>query len=1143
MKKCKTNLIGDEILHYQKFFRVMKLLTILSFTSLITFATNSYSQVATLSMNMRQVSILDVFVAIEAKTNYQFAYNSNNLDVNRKIDLLVDNKTVSEILDIVLNNSDLNYEFIDRYVVITDKSTGTKYLNIGAQQIAKVSGVVKDASGVPIPGATVVVKGSSNGTITNSEGFYTIANVPAEAVLSFSFVGLKTMEVPVGGRSQVNIQMEEESIGLEEVVAVGYGIQRKANLTGSVDNVSGGVLSKRPQTNSANLLQGRLTGVDVTQPGAEPGQDSPNIRIRGIGSYGASNDPLILIDGVAGSLNNLAPADIESVTVLKDAASAAIYGARAANGVILVTTKKGTKGVPVITYSGNLSIQSPTRLPDFITNSAEYMEMLNTASANDGKVIPYTQEQINAYRNAPAGSEEYPNFDALDYWFQNATIHNHNLSIAGGGDKNTYNVSLSLLDQNSMIPGYKFTRYNALISNILDLREWLTLGTTINLTSKYTGQPAANTLFTPMYIYCASPLNLPYLPDGSGRPVTRAYASEAPFRGRPGIQEAFIMGNQYYKETHINPQIYVDVKPFKGLTWTTKAAVNYVDIFYKMHQQNYTAYSLHEKDPVTGDYLAIPKNADVLGVTDDYSKDITKTLYSVAVYQTKFGENHDFGALAGYEQNSFRHQQLRATRPNSIDPSLTELQAYTATNQELFKQTPRMLGYAAPYEWALQSLFGRLNYGYKNKYLFEANLRYDGTSKVSPDYRWGMFPSVSAGWVVTEESFVKDKIDWLTNLKLRASYGVLGNSDIGAYAYQDNMDITVSYPFGSSLTQGAVVNTFKDQSLQWETTRITDFGFDLNIKNGLFGATFDWFDKYTYNILARQPIPISMGLADPTMNDGKMRNRGFEISLNHRNHIGELNYNTYFQLSKYKNEVVYIRASSIGNTIRANGYPWNEMNLYIWDGIVQQSDLTDPKFPKSTLNPNPKAGDLKMKDINNDGVINGDDRQRVSGLYPKFSYDFGFNFDYKRFSLDLFFQGVAGRKTTMSYWGPQPFAGGMPPMTKWRNAWTPQNPTNELPALHTDGYAGVNSYANSTYFLQDGSYLRMKSAMLSYNLPEILANKIKAKNVTVYVSGENLITITKFEGQDPERSLTSYTNVYLSYPQARTINFGLNVKF
>ena len=705
-----------------------------------------------------------------------------------------------------------------------------------------------------------------------------------------------------------------------------------------------------------------------------------------------------------------------------------------------------------------------------------------------------------------------------------------------------------------MIPGYRQQRYNALLNYSFDLKNWVTLGTIINLTNKYTKQPAANRLFTPMYIYCATPLNEPYLPDGSGRPVARAYASES-FRFRPGIQEIEIMGRQYRKENNINPQAYIDIKPFKGLTWTTKFAVDYVDEFYKMQQQNYTAYYLHEKDPVTGDYLAYPKSADVLGLTDDYSKDITQTLYSIATYQTTLADNHDLSVLAGYEQIDFRHQQLRATRPYSVDPSLTELQAYSPDDQVLFNSSVRMLGYQVPYEWALQSLFGRINYGYKNKYLLEANIRYDGTSKVSPDYRWGTFPSVSAAWVVSEEGFIKDNADWLSFLKLRGSYGVLGNSDMysesngtpkyeeGAYAYQDNMDISVFYPYESTLTQGAVLSTFKDKSLKWEITKITDLGLDLSIKNGLVGVSFDWFNKYTSDILAKQPIPASMGLAEPRVNDGEMENKGFEIAVTHRHHFGDLFYDAYFELSHYKNEVTYIRAPSYGSSIKDIGYPYNEFNLYVWDGIFQEADIASGNYPTHSANPNPQAGDLKMKDVDGDGDVDADDRQPTSGLYPDFTYSFGLNLDYKNWSLNIFFQGVEGKKQQMSYWGPQPFAGGMPPMTKWRDAWTPSNPTNELPALHTDGYSGVASYAQSTYFLYDQSYLRLKNVMLSYSLPVDLLNSVKIKDLTVFVSGENLLTFTDFEGQDPERSLNIYQVVYLSYPQARIINFGFNVKF
>lgn len=1124
--------------------RIMKLTSLFILMAFLQVSASVYSQNAKMKyIKASNQSIVDVLKTIEEETNFTFLYNRANVDVDQKVNLNLEFSDIEKALDRLLKGTNIKYRsFNNSYVLYSDDNDSS--VSSVSQQSKTVKGQVFSGKGESLPGVTVIIKGTNEGTITDIDGKYTLGNVPAYGTLVFSFVGMVTKEVSVQNLSVIDVTFEEQTIGLEEVVAVGYGSVKKVNLTGSIDNVSGDVLVQRPVSNSANLIQGRLTGVDVVQPSGEPGMDSPTIRIRGVGSYGASNDPLILIDGVPGNVGSLSPSDIESVTVLKDAASAAIYGARAANGVILYTTKKGQKGEPVITYNANIGFETATRLPDFITNSAEYMEMLNTALTNDGKQTVYTSQQIENYRNPPAGMEkEYPNFDALDYWFQTSTLHNHNLSISGGEAKSLYNVSLSFLDKSSILPGYRQKRYNGLLNYSFDLRKWLKLGTSLNMSNTYTKQPAANSLFMPMYVYVSNPLNEPYLPDGSGRVVTKAYDSET-FRGRPSPAEAMLMGRQFYKLNNFNPQIFVDIKPVKGLTWTTKYSVDYADQFYKMHQQNYTAYYLHEKDPETGDYQAITKNADVLGVTDDYSKNVSHTLYSILTYENKFREIHDISILAGYEQTDFRHRQLRLNRPNSVDPSLTELQGYSADNQTAFLQTVRLGGYSGPYEWALQSVFGRVTYSFKDKYLFEANMRYDGTSRVSADYRWGVFPSVSGSWVVSEENFIKDNLPWLNLFKLRASYGTLGNSEIGSYAYQENLTINnVLYPFDNSLSQGAVNTTFKDKSLKWETTRITDIGFDLNLKNGMLGATFDWFNKYTYNILAQQPIPASMGLADPTMNDGEMQNRGFEVELTHRHHIGKVNYDTYFRLSRYKNKVLFIRAESFGNTIKAEGYPYNEMNLYIWDGIFQESDIASGDYPTHQSNLNPKAGDLKMKDMDNDGDVDGDDRRPVTGKYPDFTYSFGFNLDYNRFGMSVYFQGSYGNKSVMSYWGPQPFAGGTPPTTKWRNAWTPENPTNELPALHTDGYGGVNAYSNSTYFLQNGSYLRLKNVMLYYSLPANFVNRIKCKDLKVYVSGDNLLTFTKFEGQDPERSLSSYTNVFLAFPQVRTINFGLNVKF
>ena len=1004
-----------------------------------------------------------------------------------------------------------------------------------------VRGKVFNESGEPLAGATIQVKGSNKATTSASDGSFSI-DVPAGAkTLVVSYVGTETQEINIDARTAYEIRLVGLSNTMADVVVVGYGTQRKANLTGAVSSVSGKVLTDRPAPNAANLLQGRVSGLQVTQPSAEPGRDNPNFLIRGRGSFGGSNDPLILIDGVTGSFNNLSPDDIESVTVLKDAASASIYGARAANGVILVTTKKGKRGQTSISYRVNVARHIPTALPDFITNSAEYMTMYNAAAIRSG--IPassqYPQAEIDKYKNA-TDHNLYPNFDYVDYYINPATVTSHNLSLSGGTEKSMFNLSLSYLDQNAMIPGYKFKRYNTLLNYSNQLTKAITVGTLMNLTYKDRKEPPFTGEAMALTIYAAGPTYGPYLPDGSGRVVSKAYTSEGRNRN---VSEYYAMGFQNFKEYNLNAQAYMDVKLFNHFTWSSKVAANYVDETYKMYQHPYQAFILQEKNTAGTDYLPFTFGPDILGVTEQYAKTITPTVYSTLTYDTRIAKDHQVTALLGYEQIFYKYQNLRARRINSVAPVLMDITGYAATNESLFFTHPRLPSLPGPSEWAMQSIFGRVNYNYRGKYLLEANIRRDGTSKVSPGYRWGTFPSMSAGWLVSEESFFRNRFDWVTSMKLRGSYGTLGNQDVGTYLYQDNLIINnILYPFGNTTPQqGAVINVFHDQSLRWESTRVLDFGFDLDVKRGLLGVTFDWFRKNTFDILAAQPVPASLGLSSPTLNDGKMRNKGMELELTHRNHIGQVSYGANFMISTAKNKLLYIRVPSKGTTINEIGLPYGSHYLYVWDGIFQVEDINDPKVPKHVLNPNPKPGDLKMKDIDGDGDVDPNDRVVVSGAYPDYLYSFGFNVAYKGFSLNTFFQGVKGLKNRVNNWAIDPFQQGTAPTEKWRNAWTPQNRSNTLPAIYVAGYAGVANYTGSTYYLQDASYLRLKNIVLSYTFSKNIFSKVGAKDLSVYVSADNLITITDYEGGDPERAST--TGNFAQYPQAKILNVGLNVKF
>jgi TonB-linked SusC/RagA family outer membrane protein len=1008
-------------------------------------------------------------------------------------------------------------------------------------QSTTITGKVTNEKGEPLGNVTVQAKGKTRVTVlTASDGSFSITVPAGTTELIFSYVGSEIQEVAIAGKTTLDIQLKPEDNTLGDVVVVGYGTQKKINLTGAVASVSGKLLTQRPAPNSANLLEGRVTGLQVIQPSSEPGRDAPSLLLRGRTTFQSSTAPLVLIDGVTGNINNVAPNDIENITVLKDAASAAIYGARAANGVVLITTKKGKKGAPVISYNVNVSRYSPTAMPDFVTNSAEYMEMYNAAATRAGVAFKYDPAEIAKYKNA-ADRNLYPNFDAVDYYFKPALVTNHNLSVSGGNDKSAYNLSVNYLNQEAMLPVYNFKKYNALFNYSNQLSNAVSIGTVMNITYKNRQEPPFTSENMALLVYAAGPLITPFLPDGSGRIISKAYVNEGKNRN---AQEALAMGWQNTKEYNINAQAYMDVKLLKGFTWSSKLAINYTDEYYKMYQHPYNSYYSQVRDPAANnDYLFYNLGPDQLGVTDQYSKTISPTIYTTFTYDKKIADDHNIKLLAGYEQLSNKFQTLRAKRINTVSTALTELAGYSPTGELVLNSFVRLPGLSAPFEWALQSYFGRINYDYKGKYLLEANARYDGTSRVSPEYRWGFFPSVSLGWLASKEDFIRDNASWISNLKLRASYGTLGNQDIGNYPFQDVLALNVNYPFdNNALTQGAVLSAFRDRSIQWESTRTSDIGLDLDIFKGMFGVTFDWFRRNSFDIIATPLLPSSLGLSVQPINNAKMHSQGFELELRHENVIGKVNYGLNFALSSAKNKVdqIYVPSLTAGN-IRQVGYAYEAHYLYEWNGIFQEEDITDPKTPKHTLNPSPKAGDLKMKDQNGDGIIDTKDLVVFDGAYPDFIYSFGGHAGYKGFELNFFFQGVEGTKNRVNNWGVDPFMQGTPPTTKWRDAWTPQNRSNTLPGIYTAGYTGVSAYNNSTYFLMDASYLRLKNVMLSYTFPKTIFSRIKAQGLTVYVSAENLLTFTNYEGSDPERSGT--TGNYVQYPQARVLNAGLNIKF
>lgn len=995
-------------------------------------------------------------------------------------------------------------------------------------QTRRIEGKVTNENGEALPDVTITLKGTSRSTVSRGDGTFEIEVSGLSSILIFSYVGMETYEVEEKGSSFLDIKLVATESRLADVVVVGYSTKKKINLTGSVSTVSSATLVQRPATNSVNLLQGRVPGLRVTQPTGQPGRDAGMLEIRGLGSFGASSAPLVLIDGVIGSLANLAPNDIENISVLKDAASASIYGARAANGVILVTTKQAKRGKS-IEYQFDYGIHSPTRLPDLITNSAEYMEMLNSARARSGMTAIYTQDQINAYRNA-TDREAYPNFDWLDYYFNSAPVTNHYLSLANAGDKGSYKFSLNYLNQDGILPNINYKRYNAQFNLTNQVTKSIKLGTIVGAIFGNNHEPPGWSTTSALAVYQNGPLYKPFLPDGSGRKTAWAYPSE-PHNATSPV--AFTNGSRYSKNYTLNAQAYLDIDLFKGLVWTIKGAINYTDNTIKDQIYATQEHYLYQKLPGATDYPLVTsvRSPGSAGLTDNYNKSISPVLYSLLNYETKIASNHNINAMVGYEQQSFKYQMLAGSRVIFPTNTLTELNAGSTTGQSLA---------GTSYEWSLRSYFGRVGYNYGGKYLVEFNARYDGTSRVAAENRWGFFPSISAGWRISEESFLKNKISWLSNLKIRGSYGVLGNQEIGNYAYQSILNIG-AYPFGGSMQQGAFLSRLADKDLKWESTKLIDIGIDLDIHKGLFGLTFDYFKKNTFDILATLPVPASLGLSGPTTNDGKLQNTGFEVELRHNNKIGEFRYGVNLIVATFKNKLQSIVTPTKG--VNEVGLPYNSFYLYQMAGIFQSQDDID-KSPKHIFY-TPKPGDIKIKDQNGDAKIDAGDRVSISP-YPDFTYSFGLDLQWRRFTFSTFFQGVKGLRTQIYGWGYDPFVQGDPPSTRFRNAWTPTNPSNTEPAVYlgsgspTGGYPGVYGYP-STYHLPDASYLRLKSVNLSYSLPKKMISKIRIQDLTVFVSADNVITFTKFPGIDPE--LPSSSTRGSAYPQVRIINGGVKLQF
>lgn len=1060
-------------------------------------------------------------------------------------------------------------------------------------QAKPVTGVVTDESGKPLSGVSVSLKNGNGGISTDNAGRFSL-NAASGDVLIFSGVGFETAELPVGQRADLSISLKSKRDALNDVVVVGYATQKRSNLTGAVTTVSAKQLDDRPITNVSSALSGLMPGVSVMQGSGDPRNDGATIRVRGTGTMSSNNSPLVVVDGIIGVMDAVNPLDIESVTVLKDAASASIYGTLAANGVILITTKKGQKNKLIVNYSGNVSMTQPMRLPEFVTNYARHMRLMNEAHTNVSQAAPFTQATINAWDSASKIPNElnaigvpnyiaYPNVDQAGELFSNRLLQNHTISINGGSDKVGYLVSIGYLNNEGTIANSGTKRYQFRANLDARVNKFLTLGTqTFGSVQNF---KMGNTTSAFNFLRQSTPGIVPYWNGRYGFP-------QAPGESGTANNVLAFLNNTLGDDetTRFNTTLYATLHIIKGLSLESK--VNYQVRQNETNSHNNPDVSLRYDFATDQLKTGLPSLANS---TTYYSFDKNRqlTFDNVLRYNTQLGD-HDLGALVGYNQLYYNLYNFNATKTGLIDYNLTTPSAVL---------TPTTIN-GGESDYAIRSWFGRVNYAYKGKYLLEGNLRYDGVSRFSPDTRWGLFPSVSAGWRISEENFMEYTRSWLSNLKLRASWGQLGNNASGNYDWQNGY-VTRLYSFNNTQVAGLAVGSYANPDLLWETSTNTDLGIEGSVMNNKLFFELNFYKRVTSDILNVPPVSLTAGIASsPTVNGAEVTNKGIELNLGYRNKIGEFNFSVGGNVAYNVNEVTKFKGalkegwakdaggndvyqSNLGavstgaETRRVEGHKIDEHYLYqVYkgsgsyynadgsvnvnggprDGMVRTTEDLDwakamiaaghPLRPSNNVSKTAIwYGDLIYADLNGDGDYGNSFDRYFTGTSSLPKYVFGMNAElsWRQFDLSMIWTGAAGHKF---YWNADNYNNSF---ATNGNAFATLYADDHYfydPAAPDDARTNINAKytrlktsdpqnrgVTSDFWLYNAGWIKLKNLQVGYNLPEALTKKAFLQRARVYFSGENLLMITSFPGLDPE------TGSAVGYPTMRQYNFGVNLTF
>lgn len=993
-------------------------------------------------------------------------------------------------------------------------------LGCGFQAVSQVTitgKVVSSENGESLPGVNVLIKGTTTGTVTDINGDYSIT-ADGSATLVFSFIGFESQEIGVGGRSNIDVQMEAGASELDEVVVVGYGTQKKVNLTGSVSTIEAKELQTRPVASLEESLQGQVAGLKVVRTSGRPGDQGISVDIRGTSTF-TSNPVLTLVDGIPSSLDRVNPNDIESISVLKDAASAAIYGSRAAGGVILVTTKKGKSGKPRISYTGTVGVQSPTRFPDKVT-ALQHAVISNEARANDGNSPKYSDEEIARFSAA-----DWVDHNWEDYMLNNALMTDHNLSVSGGSETHTYYLSMGYLYQDGIVINTDYERMNLQFNQNIQLSKKLNASAKIGYIPSTTTGPASSYL-SHMLAFVAAQPQTDAIKSADGHWLQASSGLDNPIA--QGSEDG---GQEVLKSSRISGNLSLDYDILPQFTITGTYGFQRNQGRDRNYRKILTQYE--QNDPEVIASQSVDNYLDINNFSDTYQNISAIGRYTLA------GGKHDLTLLGGMTAEWFEQENDFASNRDFLTDDIYTLNAGSTD--------PINWGIdGGASDWSLASVISRATYSYDKKYLFEAAARYDGSSRFAEGHKWGFFPSASVGWILSQESFLKNS-DMFSFLKLRGSWGQVGNQNVGFYPFANTL-VQSTYYFGGLPHRGVATGGAPNPSLTWETKESINLGIDGTIFKDLLDFSIDLFKEKTSDILLQLPLPTTYGQPEPVQNVGRVDNRGWEVALKHTNTLGALTYSVSFQVSDAVNKVIDMGGVSpliSGNTITEEGHPMNEWYGLEADGYFQsQEEVDNAPFQ----NPKTSAGDIRFVDHGGDpDVINSDDRIRLGRSDSRYPYGIRLNLNYKGFDLTLFGQGVMSHKVWSNGWTANNFDRENSTLfTHQLDYWTPENRDARYPKVRMGSGAADNGINDqfSSFWLEDASYFRLKNIEIGYSLPQALLDRLQIQQARFFVSGENLLTITDYLGYDPEiPSGTGSRLVESRYPLAKVLNVGLTLNF